>query len=963
MKKSLSVLLSAALAFGAFASVASAADSSLTTQQKFDELKAKGVFAGYADGQAHLDDNLQRAQAARIVALLLGAEGIGDPDTKVVTEKPFPDVDLGKWYTEEVAAVKELGAMSGNADGTFNPNGNLTNQEVAALVGQVLKLEPVEGAKVDGAADWAAGYIKALQDKGFTVPTPYTAAATRGALVEASYYADSVLNPAVPEKVSVTSAKATGVKKVSVTLDKAVDTSKATLTLKRGTATVATKTTWAEDGKSATLELTSSKISAADYSVTLGGLSTSDIATATASFTATDEAVTKIEFVTASDDIALSTAAKIKLRAENQYGEDASFPAASYTVNAPAEYAAQVKNGSDGSLYIQLNTGDAANVTPGFTQIPIYVFNNDNHVTVSKTFKLGFAPFVSKLEIGEPKYSNGGDSLKSKDETVTFALTLYDQYGNPVTATQKVKNTDTDPIVKVPSSFNSFVSPYTESLDNPVFSADGDDFSVSVKLKSGSDKAATHSLTVYVGSASKTADFKVGTSKVATSVEWDTYDGVLAEGDDSITLTLNAYDAEGNKLSAQEIADDSRIKVTSSAGSASIVKIGPDKGKVSITGLSGNLTEKSILFVTASILTINTNTVKSYQIPVLAKRVPSSIILATKPADKAVSGASSDFDFSVLDQYGVEIGTTAGYTVDVTPNLDSANTGVTLTGTTGTGVAIDNVNDGYTFSTNAAKFGKASVTATLKKGTDEIGSVTAKIEAIDPATPLNYSLADITSLYAAVDSGLMPDAAKSGGVVDAVYAAPHKALSLTVKDNGGNTVAYPDKILSVSSSNTNVVYVGTDANVGYVLGKAAGEATVSAVVEKANGETTTLTAKVTVKADPVTISSFAADNSSVDVDDLAGGTADGKFAYDIFGNLTAKDQYGVEYKNGTIYTYDKLLGVRYTVSDTNNVTVVINAATGQITSVTAKDPTKPYEFVITATAPNGTTKSVLVYKN
>src|SRR5690606_33699952 len=120
MKKSLSLLLAVALVFSMFGPMAFAAE--LTAQEKFEALKAEGIFTGVNDkGDAGLDQKMNRAQFARVAALILGLEGIGATDTKVVTEKPFDDVELGRWYTEEVAAAKEAGLMVGNGDGTFDP--------------------------------------------------------------------------------------------------------------------------------------------------------------------------------------------------------------------------------------------------------------------------------------------------------------------------------------------------------------------------------------------------------------------------------------------------------------------------------------------------------------------------------------------------------------------------------------------------------------------------------------------------------------------------------------------------------------------------------------------------------------------------------------------------------------------------------------------------------------------------
>lgn len=165
----------------------------LTAQQKFDELKSKGIFTGINDGSSALDQNMNRAQFARVAALLLGLDGIGTPDIKVVTEKPFKDVELDTWYIEEITAAKEAGIMLGSPDGTFSPSKDMTIQEMAVATARVLDIEPEKDANVEGAADWAAGYIKALQNANIDIPTNYTEAATRSDLVSATFQAETVI--------------------------------------------------------------------------------------------------------------------------------------------------------------------------------------------------------------------------------------------------------------------------------------------------------------------------------------------------------------------------------------------------------------------------------------------------------------------------------------------------------------------------------------------------------------------------------------------------------------------------------------------------------------------------------------------------------------------------------------------------------------------------------------------------
>ena len=46
----------------------------------------------------------------------------------------FSDVPAGQWYSGAVAWAAENGVVTGNADGTFNPNGPITREQMAAIL-------------------------------------------------------------------------------------------------------------------------------------------------------------------------------------------------------------------------------------------------------------------------------------------------------------------------------------------------------------------------------------------------------------------------------------------------------------------------------------------------------------------------------------------------------------------------------------------------------------------------------------------------------------------------------------------------------------------------------------------------------------------------------------------------------------------------------------------------------------
>jgi len=963
MKKSLSILLSFALVFGLFASMASAADTELTVAQKYQALVDKGVLKGNPDGDARLDANLNRAEFATIAIAISG----------LAPEKPatatFSDVNSKQWWYGAIEAAAKAGLVEGY-NGKFDPKANVTVEQVIKVAVQAAGLETDEKAEaVDGASDWAAKYIKAALDAGLIATgLDYKADATRGQTILVGYSVYEKLNPTIPATASIESAKATNFDEVTVTLNKAVDSAKATLTLKRGTATVATTTKWSEDNKSATLTLSSTKIVEADYSVTLGGLAAEEIGTATASFKGENEKVVKLEFVTTSKEIAQSANARVKLRAENQYGKLSSLNAAGYTVNVDSKFGATLTKSSDGHLVVKLDTLNAADVTPGLTQIPIYVYSNDNHLTAFETFKLGFKPFVMKSEVGEFKYDNGKTALVNAGDTATADIAIYDQYGNPM-------GIDTAPAGDEPV-FNHNILPFAQdvSFSKGDFDNDGE-YEVRVTLEKKTDKAQSHALTVYVGSSSSQANFEVGSAKVATKVEFQSYDSTLATGDEGKLVGFDAFDANGDKLTAADIAENAKIVPPATQGrfnltasgvdSVEIVTVGPDKGKIRLGKVTAP--KNSFVFLTLSILSPNANDIKTVRIPVADVRVPAKVEVVKKAHVKAVLGATSKFEFQVKDQYGDKIGTSAvgtdtyqvqfvltgGANLDtITGNVSAAMLGSTTTANFG------DLNSEHVLDTKAGSYGVVTLKATLQKNANGAGfkdiatPAVVSIENIDHTkTQLNYSIADINSLYATLDNlSLFPNLDQN-----TVFGTPvSKNIELTVKDNANNSVAYPDGLLSdITSSNSSIVRVNGATN---AVGFKVGEATVTGVVYKANGETATLSAKVTVKNDSIVAESLSTEGSRDNVA-LAVNT---DLTADAYMKVRLKDNYGSEYTGAQAKgDFARVAGLRYTVSEMTNASVTVDPTTGVITHVNLG---ATYQFVVTVTAPNGKSASTIFFK-
>jgi competence protein ComGC len=136
-----------------------------------------GLFAGEYDADGVLVFNMyntmNRAQAAQV----LGRHYSCDLDTDP-SESPFVDVATDVWYAPAVECLKEVGAVGGKTDGSFDPVGTVTRAEFFKMLVEIhLAQNPnladswtelMEGDSMPFAdvseGDWYAGYMRLAAD-------------------------------------------------------------------------------------------------------------------------------------------------------------------------------------------------------------------------------------------------------------------------------------------------------------------------------------------------------------------------------------------------------------------------------------------------------------------------------------------------------------------------------------------------------------------------------------------------------------------------------------------------------------------------------------------------------------------------------------------------------------------------------------------------------------------------------
>ncbi|SDO62168.1 S-layer homology domain-containing protein [Paenibacillus sp. yr247] len=1012
MKKSLKVIATATMAFSMFASVAMADTTTSTTTTptatttattvktskdfkdlagldatvtaKIDAMLAKGYFEGTAADSFGIKENMTRAQFAKVLVLVSGVKVDNTVKVSSFDDVKADDTANG-WAIPFIEAAKKAGLVDGKTDKTFDPGANVTLGEFATALVKGL------GKKVDTTGTpWYADAVKqAIAAKVLPEGTDGAAFATRADLVVGAFTADAAIS--AMGKVSVSEAKATGVKTVTVTFNKPVDDTKANVALTKGSVAVATTAKFADDKKSVVLTLTDVKIGEGTYTATLSGLDAAGVDKTTATFTAENEKVSKLEFVNAGEKIAKSVNAVVRVKATNQYGEVSSLTTGNYTAYVSGTTQPITRNDDTGYLELTIDTSAKQ---PEIDVIPVNVFLTNSSVSVQKVFKVGTEPYVTKIELGNVKYPATKTALTSQGDTAEISITRYDQYGDKIVWNNSYAQAIKDrlavgtPII-TPFSFDALAYDAVNSTYD----------TLKVKLANNIDKAGDYQVSFYVGASTATATIKTQSSLLAQKVEFGEFNGVIAEGDGATAGAMNgatyipvvAYDAAGAKLSAQDIADNADLKrfsisvsgadyASGNNGNDAIVRTGEHKGQIKLDNITS--LSKGVVYLNLGIYNANVQTNAQTSFTVQDSRKPETIVLdGDKPAQKGLLGATTTVKWIVKDQYGATLKKTvpslqANYKVSVTVTgqtyatfTNTAIAGAWNAATSAyefTGANLDAFNSKDLVFTAALAGGKDTVKAELidvaKAST--IKSVDSSLQVVG-TSGLTYSVNAVKDLFAALDNSATPAddkeltaAADTLGNANGIWATSSKfARKLAVKaiDKSGDAVAITgSRIISAGTSDSSVAKAVYNAGDVYVLGNKAGKATLTVVFKKDGGSTQDQTLDLNVKADAVTAASISADANKTG---LAGGATT---VLALMPNLKVVDNYGVEYTDTDIAKYSAFLGVQYVVSGAKNCTVTIdNSGAVTVTDLTTSANPK-FEFSIKAITANGKSVSTLV---
>jgi|GEM_PF-4569330 len=173
---------------------------------KIDALLQAGIFDGDSGGSFGLKDEMNRAQLAKVAAMILGLDVNTDLKTSSFSDVHANDPSTG-YALPYIEALRNAGITQGVGAGSFDPAGKVTREQLAAILVRLAGKEDeakestvhLQDPTVSG---WAASYIAlALEMKLMSSANDYLFSgktnATREQLVTGGYETKKIIEPAL----------------------------------------------------------------------------------------------------------------------------------------------------------------------------------------------------------------------------------------------------------------------------------------------------------------------------------------------------------------------------------------------------------------------------------------------------------------------------------------------------------------------------------------------------------------------------------------------------------------------------------------------------------------------------------------------------------------------------------------------------------------------------------------------
>lgn len=126
------------------------------------DLKNLKIMVGDEDGNMRLEDTITRAEAVKMVCVIQGINV--DSFSNNVEPSTFPDVPDSHWAKNYINAMKGYGIVEGDENGNFNPEADVTNEEIIKMLVNALGYAPM----AEQTGGFPMGYTRTAQKIGLT---------------------------------------------------------------------------------------------------------------------------------------------------------------------------------------------------------------------------------------------------------------------------------------------------------------------------------------------------------------------------------------------------------------------------------------------------------------------------------------------------------------------------------------------------------------------------------------------------------------------------------------------------------------------------------------------------------------------------------------------------------------------------------------------------------------------------
>jgi hypothetical protein len=137
-------------------------DLDAATKAKFDAMISAGVFDGVSEGTFGMKEEMNRAQYAKVAALIFGLKVDDNLKTSSFSDVKSDDPANG-YALPYIEALKSAGITDGYGEGTYNPAGNVSKEQLATFLvrglGKDADAKAASGVNDNTVSDWAKGYV------------------------------------------------------------------------------------------------------------------------------------------------------------------------------------------------------------------------------------------------------------------------------------------------------------------------------------------------------------------------------------------------------------------------------------------------------------------------------------------------------------------------------------------------------------------------------------------------------------------------------------------------------------------------------------------------------------------------------------------------------------------------------------------------------------------------------------